>query len=495
MSSLTRSASLTNLISSQKNRQNDYDDGEFDRDDRDDDSRYSSPQRRIQQPLRQQQQQRSLNVIGASTGKPLKTWNWLGTAKSFHGTPPSPTRQHNSGVLYDPINAKRLIYQHQYQMNYEERRKVARVRYMDHLETLLPKYCSFLSHPTYQNCACAMSLLLNDPPPAPPVSLRASETPPASPEKRSRQGFLIQQQKKESEAKSTVKSEMNRLLSSPFRARKRRQNPIEKSGHTRWGSSSSPNDSFGTTENSTEDRSSKRADNTNKLDEMAWQEFCTPLILLAGAEAVYADLEHVHSGPNIIRWSGLYGRVSSDLKALLAIAEEIPVTSKSEPQPTPDAKPREPSEAAPADEHSPIIILPPKIQTESPQFSHKRASVAISPPTSPSIEINQIATIASEPVSSKYAGLQSLCNWLEFKCQWIPFHESLYLTWSGENLMFIRAFSSAQASLSTSPSDDTDGEDENDLASPSRPLVEALQQEIQATQSLLEMAFCLERGR
>ena len=67
----------------------------------------------------------------------------------------------------------------------------------------------------------------------------------------------------------------------------------------------------------------------------------------------------------------------------------------------------------------------------------------------------------------------------------MPFHESLFLSWSLDNPALLRDFAE---SLPPLPSP---GESQGAGCK----LMEALHQEVQATLSLLEMAFWLERGR
>ena len=70
------------------------------------------------------------------------------------------------------------------------------------------------------------------------------------------------------------------------------------------------------------------------------------------------------------------------------------------------------------------------------------------------------------------------------KREWLPFHESLFLTWNPDNLVFLQAFVAALLKK-TKPGDIDCGS----------LLMKSLRQEVQTMLALMEMAFSLERGR
>ena len=428
----------------------------------------------------------------SATNASLGNWQWLSSSKSFHDM-----QKLNQAPAATPSTRRQNT----------QRKAVA--RYLDHLETLLPRYCQHLAHPTYKEAADAMSLLLRSPPPIPilPRNLKPADYSPESPEKR------MPTRRKENEGKKNV--DMKSLLSSPFRSRRLRQNKllqVEQEKPSRWGrnlSSGSQYASSATSPSSLSMHNSSAKPNpkyvvTNKLDEAAWQEFVSPFVLLAGAEAIYADLEQVHPTPSIIHWSGIYQRISSELLHML-------------PPPPPDDETKRGSAVSPRKE-DPSKVMASDILPSSPQSPPSTPRCRTPPNLSPrsksasmlfpsvlaAIATGEIAlttptrtNASSSPADQakmqKYQCLRSLSSWLEFKCQWIPFHESLYLTWSSDNLMFLRAFAAALP-----PPEAT--EQENDQVSSTsnecgQPLMESLRQEIQTTLSLMEMAFWLERGR
>lgn len=500
MASLTRSASLTSLIN--KPSRNEDDDEESDSGRQFSyyyESLKSSNKKSQQSTSQNGYQQRSLNLLGRPAGNSLKNWKWLTTAKTFHGTPPSPTNQRRN-VSFRETNlsstqsysnkTNKLLYQYENNVDYQKRQKAERGRFMDHLEELLPEFCSILSHPTYQNAADAMSFLLNTPPPPPPEPEYTSSDAPASPQKSHGQN-LFRPQKNEEDTKVSVTSEMNRLLSSPFRVRKRRERPQKPIDKTLTNMSSAGfTGTTGSIKQQDMDLSSKgKSAVSNKFDEAAWQEFCTPLLLLAGAEAIYADLEHVHPNPSIIHWSGLYQRVANDLSSLLPIPDENepPSPPQQQRQPTTSEAPLTVPFQSP--DSWPAVVSPPRAERQTSQRETVTAATQLPGSTESAGVAHDTDTI--DAGHKNYNGLRSLCEWLDLKCQWIPFRESLFLTWSPDNLMFLRAFSSAQGALSASASDDVD----KGGSISSQPLMQALQEEILVTQSLLEMAFWLERGR
>jgi hypothetical protein len=99
-------------------------------------------------------------------------WAWLSQpTRSFHKKQPN-----GSQVLHRSSNIP---------ASRQDLQEPTMTRHVEHLGTLLPQYCRYLSHHTYQDAANAMSLLLNNPP---LVSLATttstSTTLPTSPEKK-----------------------------------------------------------------------------------------------------------------------------------------------------------------------------------------------------------------------------------------------------------------------------------------------------------------------
>lgn len=382
------------------------------------------------------------NQRDAAGGK----WKWLQSSKSFHEKN-SPTNQppfFASGAA----NARRFEGRKvDSDVNPAWKNKVAHPMYLEHLETLLPQFCYHLSNPTYQEVANSMSLLLkSNYPKLPPDFVGRSPRSPEKPRYSNRQN--------EREPKTTVTSEMNRLLSSPFRVRKLRRAKDE--------DSSKPDNTFG--------RSLKHNpffhNNNDKADAAAWNDFVAPLLLLAGAEAIYADLEHVHPhhlAP--IKWPGLYERVARELQARLPPAEIVTNPAESsldQPEESPLSPPNSP---------------PKPFRPNTHPFGSILAGGDYIDQSTP-----KTANWPGDKPKTKYNRLRALLNWIDVKIKWLPFHESIYATWSLDNLMLIRAFASALPAKDASM--DCSGH-----------LLEALRVEIEATLSLMELGFSLERGR
>lgn len=497
MASLTRSASLTDIIrkkdgnASSRPAIGTSNDGRFS---------YGSPQKKISSNFDArgtrssslffppQQNRGSVTPLrggSSAVNSSLGNWQWLSNSKSFHDL------QLLNQVL--PSNSESAQTPGTETRRSSRRKRAERntvERYLDHLETLLPRYCMHLSHPTYKEAANAMSLLLGTPPPIPAVPVlpggnnqkNSAYALPGSPEK--------EQQNKAKEVKKNV--DMKSLLSSPFRSRKPKLKKPQAEGNQksqRWGSrypssvTSSASSSLSKHGSSSERNNKPVVVVTNKLDEAAWQEFVSPLVLLAGAEAIYADLEHVHPSPSMIQWGGLYQRVASELLDMLPPDEKN--ASKEE------------EKANDATEEGTDISPSPRSPPSSPRFLAApnlfpadvvRAAIANTVPTTPT-RTNTTMGNGNSPADKvarvKYKGLRSLSQWLDFKRQWLPFHESLYLTWSPDNLVFLGTFAAALPN-------ETNIDDDNSICG--NLLMESLQQEIQTTLALMEMAFSLERS-
>lgn len=390
-----------------------------------------------------------------STGSPQKAaktnWKWLHSSTSFH----------EKEVKHAPSDRDTA----------NNKRKTAPQHYLEHLETLLPQYCQHLSNPTYQEASNAMSLLLNSTPPR--LTPSFVDLSPASPDKPSR----LSSRPKENDAKTSVTSEMNRLLSSPFRVRKPRRNKQQEHENAekvtrRWSTVSSSRSLISSQASNVSTDVSHHSfkpkaffkNKTEKAETAAWREFVAPLVLLAGAESIYSDLEHVHPHPTTIQWPGLYQRVARELQARLPPEEHT--------------IPRQPSETSLKQPESTLVTpphSPPKIPSAT---SNDLFQVGILSPLTP-IKTN----LAPDKTKTKCKRLRSLCTWLDVKTKWLPFRESLYTTWSSDNLMFLREFSAALPSKETF------------MDCSSTRLMEALKQEIEATLALMEMGFSLERGR
>ena len=498
MASLTRSASLTDISGkkdvnvSSRPAIGTSNDGRFG---------YRSPQKKISSNFetlgprssslfsRQHQSRGSvtpLRVGSSAANASLGNWQWLSSSKSFHDLQLlKQVRPSNSESAKTPGTDSRSSSRREHL----ERNIVE--RYLDHLETLLPRYCMHLSHPTYREAANAMSLLLGSPPPIPAVPVlpggsnqKSAYAFPGSPKN---------EQQKSKEVKKNV--DMKSLLSSPFRSRKPNLKKPQAEGNQnsiRWGSRYSSTGSTTMSSSLSKHGPSSERNNkpvvvvTNKLDEAAWQDFISPLVLLAGAEAIYADLEHVHPSPSIIQWGGLYQRVSSELLDMLppdeknaSTEEEKANDATEEPESTPSSPLSPPSSAS-------FLGAPNLFPAD---FDIVRAAIANTVPTTPT-RTNTIMGSGNSPAEKaarvKYKRLRSLSQWLDFKRQWLPFHESLYLTWSPENLVFLQTFAAAL------PNETNKNHNNNNCGDL---LMESLRQEVQTTLALMEMAFWLERSR
>lgn len=431
----------------------------------------------------------------------LGNWQWLSSSKSFHDMQllqqvlPAAVANTAAAAAAVGANNSRQLY---------AQRRVITARYLDHLETLLPRYCKHLAHPTYKEAANAMSLLLSSPPPVTfmPGSHKSSQDSPDGPETRM---FTKQKQEKAKKA-NDAPSSMKSLLSSPFRSRRPTQNKLQdekgKQYH-RWGSGTRRASTSSSSQSS--DRNIRPV--TYKLDEAAWQEFVSPLVLLAGAEAIYADLEHVHPAPAIIQWRGLYQRVASELLHMLPAEDTItsagqsstvsPATNEDEEEScvgmSYDMAPKSPPSPSPRF-MARNNLSPTSKSATSPMFYPSAYSTDGTASSSTPPRKNTTSSTEADKVKTKYKSLRSLKNWLDIKCQWVPFHESLYLTWSSENLKFLRAFADTVPSQFASSKH---ASTTNYAASSQccQNLMDALQQEIQTTVALMEMAFYLERGR
>ncbi|CAB9517363.1 expressed unknown protein [Seminavis robusta] len=420
--------------------------------------------------------------MSAGNNASRASWKWISNSRSFHE---HRSRSQKGGSVLSSDSAlpadsatfsKPTGVQSQATPS---RHKQISPRLLEHLETLLPKYCIHLTHPTYQEAAKAMRLLLDNPPPVTAIAevAMAATFIPGSPEKKSNQ------RARENEAKATVKSEMNRLLASPFRSRKPRRDKLDdsRSNPRQWGAalSSLGSQSSASSVNNSHHHQGKSSF-VAKLDAAAWESFVAPLILLAGAEAIYADLEHVHPTPSIIHWPGLYRRIASELRALVPRPQEKKSGfSLSRTVPTLDSPPTSPLRSSsasllpPAEAKFNQLLFPP------PNMHRSADSSGISQtPLTP--KTANTAQTTNERRPQEYMQLRSLLAWLDVKRQWLPFHESLFLTWNVENLAEIRDFA---ASLPQKQEETM------------RPLDEALRLEVLGTLSLMEMAFWLERGR
>jgi hypothetical protein len=416
MSSLiTRSASLTNL-SQAGIKDNRGDDEETDK--------CEKVPLKFGTPHRQKKK-----MVNHSTSTPNASssskWTWLSQpTRSFH------EKQPNGSHRSSNIPASR-----------QDLQEPTMTRHVEHLETLLPQYCRYLSHPTYQEAANAMSLLLNNPPLV-PLAATTSTTLPTSPEK--------------------TDSNINRLLSSPFRARRPQRIKTDQDPSVRWSAAASMASSPAIS-------NSTASSFHDKLQAASWHSFVAPLVLLAGAEAVYADLEHVHPTPTIIAWTGLYQRLAKQLHAM------IPFT-KTKTAPNNNAEPKN-SVTRLSRTEGPLAgdsmeALPAQASSVGTAKTNTSSSSS-----SPSIPISTSGGTEQDKSAAPHY-LKSLLTWLDWKRQWLPFHESLFLTWSRDMLTGIRAFAK---SLPLQP--------DNDM------LMQALGHEVHATLEIMEMAFWLERGR
>lgn len=431
--------------------------------------------------------------------------------------------------------------------------KATQQRFLAHLEHLIPKYCELLAHPTYQNASEAMALLLKSLPPLPVVvsptptsSLWSPITPHSSPDKnrinlaRKLRERRVQLEEDEVDtegspttpgkisSKNTVaqsehqndkkRSNIGSIIGSPFSSRYINRRKDSKSndqpkGIRKWTSTgayhpftpsimikslsllSEPNsqNKYSRT-NSAQSRASNPTVPNSKIsqrtvnakaDEKAWEEFINPLILLAGAEAIFADLEQVHATPSVIHWSGLYQRVLHALSSLVLLEDHSELQQK-------QFGPLKEDQSMPSPQTPPPSF--PSTRDDSPTVSSKVDSPislpadgpllpVLTPPRSTSFLPN--TELNNDNAKSHFVALRSLCEWLKFKCQWIPLRENIFQTWSEENLLFVQAFASSFVVEAQHPSN-------GDCA---RPLLGALQEEILATQSIMEMALLLEQGR
>jgi hypothetical protein len=422
MAALIRSASLTHL--SQAGME-------------DDDKFEKLP---LKMPHRQKKKTIRHHVSTSSTSSrnsynSYKKWTWLSKpTQSFHEKQPKNETQalHCLGSI--PAS--------------QDLQEPTMTRHMEHLETLLPQYCRHLSHPTYQEAASAMSLLLNNPPYAPLAT--TSTTLPTSNEKT---------------------DSFNRLLSSPFRSQKPHRvksvGAQDQSLQRPWSTSrSSSSLSQASPAISSHYSGKSMLSFHDKLQAAAWQSFVAPLVLLAGAEAVYADLEHVHPTPQIIAWTGLYQRLTKRLQAMLLSAAAAAAEDSNQNQPGYGLSRTEGPLAGDSMEALPTQPSTPSLSTTKDNTSSS------SFPTSAS------TTGARDAKKASRTQLQSLVAWLDWKCQWLPFRESLFLTWSVDSLPGFQKFAK-----SLPLQHDTDV------------LMEALNHEVHATLVIMEMAFWLERGR
>ena len=236
------------------------------------------------------------------------------------------------------------------------------------------------------------------------------------------------------------------------------------------------------------------------------------MVLLAGAEAIYADLEHVHNTPSIIHWSGLYQRVSSELLAMLpleeqnnnrsststnnnahasSIGKEEEISNNSDQEAMGNISP---SPLSPPS--SPRFVVEPNMLLAPNMEDVVRAAISNTVPASPprtNTPNKDNSDNNKSPRIIKYKCLRSLLRWLDVKRQWLPFHESLFLTWSPDNLVFLQTFVAALLSETNQSGDIQD--DSSGAIACGNLLVKTLRQETQTTLALMEMAFSLERGR
>jgi len=485
MTSITRSASLTDLIGkphaaqlpSSSDKQS---------------SHYGSPQKKPLKVTSLFQQNESLTPLRGSVGKTsLGNWQWLSKTKSFHDV---------SRVLPPGVSTAAASTSAVGNARKPQRRTVG--RYLDHLEVLLPQYCEHVSRSTYQEAAKAMSLLLNSPP---PVHFGPGEQNdlPGSPKSLSTWNPL---KNNDNEARRGL--DMKSLLSSPFRSRKPVRNKLQEENDETQNSinnslSSSHHGSLGGRNH--QPRQPQPQHVTNKLDEEAWQEFVSPLVLLAGAEAIYADLEHVHSSPPVIHWKELYQRIAEQLIVMLPRVDENheSVTHFSPPRENdtiemgsatllqhPQSPPASPIRLPPTN-------LSPRSFAEAPDFlpgaDLATASLAITTPTPTN---NSYRKAGNSRILLRYKGFCSLIDWLEVKRQWLPFHESIYLEWNPGKLVFLRAFAAAMpARIASAEDEDAKLNAKSKTNDCSQPLRDALEQEVTTTLALMEMAVAMKRGR